>query len=222
MRGDQKGQSNATEILHKRYIKDDPERRASIERDRINVEVAQMIYDIRTEAELTQKELAESVGTTQSVISRLEDADYDGHSLSMLNRIAKCLKQKMTVLMTTDDDSVDEVRYVFREVIRGLRRERGLTVEGLAKKLDLDRDEVVAMERNNGYRPSPLTLHKLSKFFGMPHERLGVLAGAVTEIPGEFREQASRFAAKSDSFTKLSREEKRILDDFVRFLKTGS
>ena len=34
---------------------------------------------------LPQKELAELIGTTQSVISRLEDADYEGHSLSMLS-----------------------------------------------------------------------------------------------------------------------------------------
>jgi hypothetical protein len=31
------------------------------------------------------------VGTTQSVISRLEDADYEGHSLAMLRRIARAV-----------------------------------------------------------------------------------------------------------------------------------
>ena len=35
-----------------------------------------------------QKKLAKLVGTTQSVIARLEDADYQGHSLNMLGRIA--------------------------------------------------------------------------------------------------------------------------------------
>ena len=37
---------------------------------------------------------------TQSVISRLEDADYEGHSLTMLSRIASALNQKLTVAMT--------------------------------------------------------------------------------------------------------------------------
>ena len=37
--------------------------------------------------------------TTQSVISRLEDADYDGHSLSMLNRIAKALNRQVQIQM---------------------------------------------------------------------------------------------------------------------------
>jgi ribosome-binding protein aMBF1 (putative translation factor) len=43
------------------------------------------------QAGLSQKQLAELVGTTQSVISRLEDADYTGHSLDMLSRIAAAL-----------------------------------------------------------------------------------------------------------------------------------
>ncbi len=37
------------------------------------------------------------VGTTQSVISRLEDSDYDGHSLSMLERITKTLDKQLRI-----------------------------------------------------------------------------------------------------------------------------
>jgi predicted transcriptional regulator len=55
---------------------------------------------MRTEAGLTQERLAELVGTTQSVISRLEDSDYDGHSLSMLSRIAEALQKKLTLTVT--------------------------------------------------------------------------------------------------------------------------
>ena len=50
--------------------------------------MAGLVHDLRTQAGLTQKELAARIGTTPSVISRLEDADYGGHSLSMLRRIA--------------------------------------------------------------------------------------------------------------------------------------
>ena len=59
--------------------------------------IGQMIYDARTAAGLTQKQLAEAVGTTQSVISQLEHADYEGHSLSMLRRIAKALEMKVRI-----------------------------------------------------------------------------------------------------------------------------
>ncbi len=48
-------------------------------------------------AGLTQAKLAELVGTTQSVISRLEDADYEGHSLSMLQRVAEALHRRIDI-----------------------------------------------------------------------------------------------------------------------------
>jgi DNA-binding XRE family transcriptional regulator len=54
-------------------------------------EIAQMIYDARTAAGLTQKQLADMIGTKQPVISQLENADYEGQSLAMLERIAEAL-----------------------------------------------------------------------------------------------------------------------------------
>jgi ribosome-binding protein aMBF1 (putative translation factor) len=63
----------------------------------LNALVAQLIYRARTDAGLTQSRLAKLIGTRQSVISRLEDADYDGHSLSMLGRIAQALGKRLEV-----------------------------------------------------------------------------------------------------------------------------
>ena len=57
--------------------------RQGIANARINLEVAQMIYDARIKAGLSQRELADLIGSKQPVIARLEDADYDGHSLSL-------------------------------------------------------------------------------------------------------------------------------------------
>jgi transcriptional regulator with XRE-family HTH domain len=211
---------DAVEILHNRYVKDDAERKASVEVERVNVEVARMIYDLRTEAGLTQAELADLVGTTQSVISRLEDSDYDGHSLSMLTRIAEALKQKVVVLMTAKDPKVGTVRYAFHLFLQLLRRQRRLTMDDLAKQTDIDRSELVAIERNAGYRPSPLTLHRLSKFYEIPEGKMLALAGAVKEIPTGLSERASRFAARSEAFARLSKEERNALDEFLSFLKT--
>ena len=67
------------------------------ENARINAAVAQLIYAARTQARLSQADLARRVGTKQSVISRLEDADYEGHSLSMLHRIAIALGQRIEI-----------------------------------------------------------------------------------------------------------------------------
>jgi ribosome-binding protein aMBF1 (putative translation factor) len=74
-----------------------PEFRARVEEEKFNMQIAQLIFDQRTAAELTQKQLADLAGTTQPVIARLEDADYEGHSLTMLRRIAEALNQRLDV-----------------------------------------------------------------------------------------------------------------------------
>ena len=89
--------TNAVKVLHKRYIKGSRKRLESLERERENLNVAEQIYRLRTLAGLSQKELADFVGTTQSVISRLEDADYNGHSLAMLRKIGSALHQRVQV-----------------------------------------------------------------------------------------------------------------------------
>ena len=91
--------SNAITILHRRYVGDDPRRQASLQAERFSAEIASLIHRRRTEAGLSQAQLARMIGTTQSVISRLEDADYRGHSLRMLARIAAALNQRLTVSM---------------------------------------------------------------------------------------------------------------------------
>ena len=72
----------------------------SVESDRhckVNAQVAQLISNTRTQAGLSQKKLAQMIDTTQSVISRLENANYEGHSLSMLSRIAQAMEREVRI-----------------------------------------------------------------------------------------------------------------------------
>ena len=62
--------------------------RKSFARTLQQVDLALLVREMREDAGLTQTELARKVGTAQSVIARLEDAEYTGHSLMMLERIA--------------------------------------------------------------------------------------------------------------------------------------
>lgn len=78
-------------------IGDDAALQQMIDEETINLQVARMIYDARVKAGLTQKELASMLGIKQSVIAQLEDADYEGHSLSMLQRIAVALDKRLEV-----------------------------------------------------------------------------------------------------------------------------
>jgi ribosome-binding protein aMBF1 (putative translation factor) len=80
-----------------KQLADNSRLRDVVEKERLNAAVATLIYDARTEAGLTQKQLAELVGTQQSVIARLEDADYGGHSLNLLERIAAALGRQLQV-----------------------------------------------------------------------------------------------------------------------------
>ena len=88
--------TDAVKILD-RMMDGDSQLRQLANEAMVNAEVAQLIHDVRTKAKLTQKQLAEVVGTTQSVIARLEDADYEGHSLSMLQRIAAAVNKRLEV-----------------------------------------------------------------------------------------------------------------------------
>jgi transcriptional regulator with XRE-family HTH domain len=54
-------------------------------------DVALKLTALRKECGFSQKELAQRVGTTQQQISRLESPSYEGHSLSMLRRVAEVL-----------------------------------------------------------------------------------------------------------------------------------
>src|SRR5437667_12721467 len=89
--------TDAVEILRRRFVEGDDEMAALVRQERHNADVAQKIYDLRTRAKLSQRQLADLVGTTASVICRLEDADYEGHSLNMLHRIAAALGNRVEV-----------------------------------------------------------------------------------------------------------------------------
>jgi ribosome-binding protein aMBF1 (putative translation factor) len=87
---------NALKILE-RITGNSESVKAGIAEAGVNLQVAQMIYDARAAAGLSQSQLATLIGSKQSVIARLENADYAGHSLTMLQRIAAALEQRVEV-----------------------------------------------------------------------------------------------------------------------------
>jgi ribosome-binding protein aMBF1 (putative translation factor) len=89
--------TDAVGILHRRYYIGKPDRLAALKEARANDAVARRIAALRQQAGLSQRQLAKLVGTTASVICRLEDADYEGHSLTMLYRIAAALNHRVEV-----------------------------------------------------------------------------------------------------------------------------
>ena len=82
------------DYLIEKFVGDDPKRQAMLDEETVNIESAQLVYDLRTKAGLSKRQLARKVGTTASVICRMEQADYDG-SLAMLRRITGALNQRL-------------------------------------------------------------------------------------------------------------------------------
>ena len=78
--------TDAVSILQKRF--GSPESEAYMVEELERVLIGNQIYDLRTKAKMTQAVLAKKVGTKAADIDRLENADYEGHSLPMLRKIA--------------------------------------------------------------------------------------------------------------------------------------
>jgi len=101
--------TDGMELLDRRYLRNDGEMQKLVEAEFEKLKIGQQIYDLRKEANLTQDELADMIGTTGSVISRLESADYDGHSLKMLERIAVALGKKVAISIVDRKDELQAV-----------------------------------------------------------------------------------------------------------------
>jgi DNA-binding XRE family transcriptional regulator len=89
--------SDALEIIDRLIYQGKPARRRQLAEMEANDEIGRKIRDLRSRAGLSQAQLGKLVGTTASVICRLEDADYEGHSLAMLRRIAAALNKRVEI-----------------------------------------------------------------------------------------------------------------------------
>ncbi len=100
--------SDAVEVIDKTIVGDDTELRRLVDEATVNAMVAGAIYDARKAARLTQRELADLIGTKQPVVSQLENADYEGHSLSMLKKIGDALGQRIEIRFVPNDAEAEK------------------------------------------------------------------------------------------------------------------
>lgn len=89
--------SSARSILFQRLYKDNPRRLAKLQRVRSDYLLGLRIRELREEAGLSQAALARLIGTQPSAISRIEDADYAGHSVETLRKIARALHKQLII-----------------------------------------------------------------------------------------------------------------------------
>lgn len=80
----------------KENLENDPEFKEIWEKNAQKRELVKTIIGLRIKEHLTQKDLAEKIGTHQSAISRLETGNYNP-SVDFLFRIAKALNRKVEI-----------------------------------------------------------------------------------------------------------------------------
>jgi len=97
-----------TEIL----LKKDPSLKEEFDKADRAWDIAFQIRDLREKAGLTQKQLAEMVGTKQSNIARIEDADYTRYTLTTLEKVSKALKAKLEIKIVPTTQR--EIAYLHR------------------------------------------------------------------------------------------------------------
>jgi transcriptional regulator with XRE-family HTH domain len=68
-------------------------------------EVALQIAALRERIGLSQADLARKLKTSQQQISRLESPSYEGHSLSMLRRVARALGANLRVMIEAKESA---------------------------------------------------------------------------------------------------------------------
>jgi len=111
-------------------------------------DVAVQLASLRKKSGLSQKELAKRVGTSQQQISRLESPSYEGHSLSMLRRVADALGANVHVRIRSKKQQarsvVAEAKAIYRVKGKDVRK-RG---ELLKFELDFLRKDKVDVVRN--------------------------------------------------------------------------
>src|SRR6266566_7996916 len=88
---------SATQILFDRLYRGKPQRIAALRRTRKELALGRQIRALRQAKGLSQAQLAKALGTQAPAISRVEDADYDGHSLRILRKIADYFGQNLVV-----------------------------------------------------------------------------------------------------------------------------
>jgi transcriptional regulator with XRE-family HTH domain len=144
------------------------------------------------------------------------DLDTDtGPSLAVLESIGMFLPDNLAV---QDSGKVVRLVQAFGVLVRQLRRHRQWTVDELARRARVDVEDLRSVERDPHFRPRPRLVHQLATVFDVPERALMKLSGATITRDVHFEEEAIRFAAKSDDMSKLSKDEQRALNEYVKYL----
>ena len=107
----------ATQILFDRFYRGNPRRIAGLKRTRKELALGRQIRALRESKKMSQAQLAKALGTKAPAISRIEDADYDGHSLRILRKLADYFGQNLVVSFEPKNPTPAAAKKMARELV---------------------------------------------------------------------------------------------------------
>jgi transcriptional regulator with XRE-family HTH domain len=110
------------------------------------------------------------------------------------------------------------MQHAFVRFVQLARRDRRLSLEQFAEKVDVELVELLKIETEEHYKPAIRTVHKIAEFLKIPEKKLLALAGLLQVKDPQFQTAALRFAARSAPVEKLSQQEHSDLEEIVKFL----
>lgn len=133
-----------------------------------------------------------------------------------LSRASNSQAEKINSSQTTKEQKA--LNKGLQTLVHLLRRNSGLSEAELAEAVRVDADEIRNIEQNEGFTASPRTVYQLEEYFKLKPRTLVLVSGVVTKHSSNFTNEVLQFAAHSKEMGKLSKEEKKLLNEFVRFL----
>lgn len=143
----------------------------------------------------------------------LEKAAQEDGCLVSVGGLIAALEQSESAI-----GNVIPLRHAFIRFVQLARRERRLSLEQFAEKVDVDLAELFKIETEEHYTPAIRTVHKIAEFLKIPAKKLMTLAGLLQVKDAQFQTTALKFAARWAPVEKLTREEHSDLEEIVKFL----
>jgi transcriptional regulator with XRE-family HTH domain len=153
----------------------------------------------------------------ESLTAAIQDAGID---LMDLARTGRDVAERALARAAEESTSMqaNDLHEALGALLQLLRRRDKLSYEQLAQRARVDAEEIKSIENDPSYVARPRTIYQLEHFFKLPKRSLAKLAGMTRHQLSDFREEVLSFAAHSKSMHKLTRDEARILNAFVKFL----
>ncbi len=116
------------------------------------------------------------------------------------------------------NEPIDDSRVALQRFVELSRRQKNLSRQQLAEQADIDLSELEGIETDMHYMPETRTLYQLANVLGVSQKKLMGLSGLTQPKDVSYVEEAVRYAARSESISRLTPEEQAALDGLIAVL----